>query len=235
MASRLWETDEDDEVELQNVWSAACHCGERIKQLERDNEELILVNKELRKKLICSDATGNLPAVPRLVVQRVRSSPACKVDPWAFLKELPQGILDLPRMHEVRRDLEQTQFAAGHVSFDICKSRLGSAMLDHCEITISSIFSKYPAVFKIGVTQNPVPRWRYYEKDPHDRWAHMTVLLAVPDSLSVGLVEASMIHRFQNTPGNRNVQKGGEGLHPLGEGPYFAYVVFRCLVLPAQR
>ena len=63
----------------------------------------------------------------------------------------------------------------------------------------------------------------------------MRVLAVLPDPLSAGLVEATLIHRFQNCPGNQNIRKVGEGVDSSGQGPYFVYVVFRCCVPPHKK
>ena len=245
LPSLLWDADETDGVELHKAWSSACNAtcsgcqstlaaqADTIRSLEKETQELLEMNKRLRKQLNCSGTSVNLPRLPRLAARRV-STTICRGEPWSFLKALPQGMLDLPRMREVCQDLEQSQFASGHVSFDICCSQLGSAILDHCELCICSLWNKHPAVFKIGITRNPVERWSYYSKDKFDRWAGMRVLVVLADAISVGIVEAAMIRRFENAPGCRNVQKGGEGVDFAGAGPYFVYVVFRCLVPPGR-
>ena len=244
LPSLLWDADESDGVELHRAWSSACKVtscscqatvaaqADTIRSLEKDKQELLEMNKSLRKKLNCSGTLVSLPKVPRLTARRVSTTNGNSA--WSFLKALPQSLIDLPRMREVCQALEQSQFASGHVSFDICGTQLGSGILDHCEVCISSLWSKHPAVFKIGITRNPVERWSYYAKDKFDKWSGMKVLVALADAISVGIVEAAMIQRFENAPGARNVQRGGEGVDFSGAGPFFVYVVFRCLVPPGR-
>ena len=149
---------------------------------------------------------------------------------------VPQQIAGLPRMtEEIIPDLVQTSFAGNHVVFDICQASIPSTILDHCDLTIKSLYSKYPTVFKIGITRNPISRWlQGYGQDCRQKWSLLKVLAVLPDPLSSGFVEAALIHRFQGTPGNMNVRRGGEGVDLAGAGPYFAYVAYRCLIPPRK-
>ena len=246
LTSLLW-SDEADGVELHRAWfqTEACQAAlatpcaataqmEKIQELEQDNKNLVEINQALRKQLNCSGngTTVNLPTLPRLVVKKGKTMSGG--GPGDFLNALPRDIRAHHRTQQICNDLEQSGFMPLHVSFDFDDSKLGSAILDHCELSISTLWKKFPAVFKIGITRNPAERWPYYAKDPHDKWMHMRVLAALPDSLSAGLVEAAMLYRFQATPGCRNVQRGGEGVDHTGEGPCFVYVVYRRLVPPGR-
>ena len=136
---------------------------------------------------------------------------------------------------EVIPQLESTAFAENQVMFDICGATQPSAILDHCELCIQALSSKYPAVFKIGITRDPVTRWQKgYGQDTVHKWSTIKVLAVLADAVSVGFVEAALIRRFQTTPGNMNIRRGGEGVDLSGAGPYFAYVVFRNLIPPGK-
>ena len=134
---------------------------------------------------------------------------------------------------DVIPSLESTSFADSQVVFELCGATVPSAILDHCEISINSLSAKYPAIYKIGITRNPVERWQIgYAQDTTHAWSKMKVLVAVGDPVAVGFVEAALIRRYQGSPGNMNIRRGGEGVDLSGAGPFFAYVVYRCLVPP---
>ena len=175
-----------------------------------------------------------LPLLEPDVVTKPAASQVLRRNPWYWLSCLPDNLRDLPRLQkEVIPDLESTGFMTSHISFDISKWKLASELVQHCVLSIRSIYSKSPAMFKVGLTRNPCPRWSHYVKDS-TKWMEMRVLAVVPDSLSAGLLEASLIHRFQHCPGNQNIARGGEGVNFCDPGPYFVYVVFRCLIPPKK-
>ena len=237
LPSLLWETDCEDGMQLHKEWSASQWSGsalaiqtQKVKQLEQDIGALHAIIKDLQNKLR-GDA---LPVIETCVVKKPSLSQMKCKDAWYFLSILPETIRDLPRMRkEIIPDLERSNFASGCVAFDLCDAKLASALLGHVELSIRSLTSKCPTVFKIGITRNPVARWAQgYSQDATTRWATLHVLLALPDALSAGLVEAAMISRFGSCSGNRNIQRGGEGVDMSGAGPYFVYCVVRPLCLP---
>ncbi|CAE7266410.1 unnamed protein product [Symbiodinium sp. CCMP2592] len=133
-------------------------------------------------------------------------------------------------------DLEKTNFAQGAIVFDLASSKLASSILSHSELCIRSISSKHPALYKIGVTRNPVCRWLHtgygYKLDRHVHWERMTVLHVHCNADVICLLEAALIRIFFNAPGCRNIRLGGEGIDEQSSGPFFCYVVQRVLVQP---
>ena len=138
-------------------------------------------------------------------------------DPWHWVGQLSGDVTSLPRFRdEVVRDLEKTNFAEEAIVFDLVNSKLASSILSHAELCIRSISSKHPALYKIGVTRNPVQRWLHtgygYKLDRHVQWERMTVLHAHCNADIIGLLEAALIRIFFNAPGCRNIRLGGEGM-----------------------
>ena len=234
LGSCLWETDEELTVE---DWLASqpavCCCGKhvQIRTLQQEIENLRALAQDLHIRL----KVVSLPTVPanELTVKKPAMSRKQQHDPWYWLSLLPETITGLPRMvADVIPSLQSTSFAENCVVFELCGATVPSAILDHCEISINSIFAKHPAIYKIGITRNPVERWQIgYAKDTH-AWSEMKVLVALADPVAIGFVEAALIRRYQGSPGNMNIRRGGEGVDLSGAGPYFAYVVYRCLVPP---
>jgi len=75
------------------------------------------------------------------------------------------------------------------------------------------------AIFKIGITCNPLMRWRAYERDGYEK-LH---LIYTDDQVSgVQMLEACLIDTFKCRSGCQNIARGGEG--PVGRGPYFTYL-----------
>ncbi|CAE7930987.1 unnamed protein product [Symbiodinium necroappetens] len=204
LGSCLWET---DEVVTFEEWRASqpavCCCGKdlQIRTLQDEIENLRALAQDLHVRL----KVASLPTVPanELTVKKPALSRKQQHDSWHWLSLLPQTITELPRMQsDVIPSLQSTTFAENRVVFELCGATVPSAILDHCEITINSVFAKYPALYKIGITRNPVERWQIgYAKETH-AWSEMKVLVAVGDPVAIGA------------------------------GPYFAYVVYRCLVPP---
>ncbi|CAE7717972.1 unnamed protein product [Symbiodinium sp. CCMP2592] len=134
-----------------------------------------------------------------------------RLDPWHWLKQLSEDVKCLERLHdEIVRDLQDTKFAEGAIMFDVATSNLASSILSHAELSIRSIFAKHPALFKIGVTTNPVGRWLHsaygYKLDKQVSWERMTVLHVHSNADVICLLEASLIRIFFNSPGCRNIR-----------------------------
>lgn len=189
-----------------------------------------------------SKSDRGIPLLP--LCQRPRIS-ACGdiLQDWptqVWLSSLPAQIQELPRLQlEILPSLQETSSCGGRVSFELCKSprATASACLVHAEKQIQCIFSKHPAVYKIGITLNPVHRWshpRYgYLHDTVERWQGMKVIFVSESSFAAALVESAMISKFKNCPGCRNDKPGGETASPE-RGPHFTYVVYRILVPPPR-
>eukprot|EP00439_Symbiodinium_sp_Y106_P081266 s17_g20.t1 len=154
LTSLLW-SDEADGVELHRAWfqTEACQAAlatpcaataqmEKIQELEQDNKNLVEINQALRKQLNCSGngTTVNLPTLPRLVVKKGKTMSGG--GPGDFLNALPRDIRAHHRTQQICNDLEQSGFMPLHVSFDFDDSKLGSAILDHCELSISTLWKK---------------------------------------------------------------------------------------------
>ena len=237
LGSFLWETDEP--VSTEDYLAARpsmtmCGCSVKVKLLEEEIETLRSTVRDLHLRLKVSA----LPTIPErnVTVTKPHLSMKQRSDPWYWLQMVPVQTADLPRMkQEIIPDIVRTSFADNNVLFDVCDVLIPSTILDHCEISIRSLYSKYPTIFKVGITRNPITRWlQGYSQDSRQKWSHLKVLAILPDPVSIGFVEAALIHRFQGTPGNMNVRRGGEGVDLSGAGPYFAYVAYRCLVPPRK-
>ncbi len=156
-----------------------------------------------------------------------------------WVHNLRDDVVCLSRLHlEVMPELVHSGKCSGCIIFDLPKSKSSASQVArHCEVCISKLSSKHPAVFKVGITSNPVRRWMHptygYTLDRKERWQGMKVLFVAANSFSVALLECFMISKFKGTPGCRNENPGGESACP-GEGPHFLYAVFRILVPPPR-
>ena len=245
LPSLLWDSDGEDGAGLHEAWQMqqripTCTCKgalaaemAKTRQLEQDIQMLQLVIKDLQTKV----SKAELPAIPRLVVKKPAASIMQRRIVWYWLSCLPASLRELPRLsEEIIPDLQSSGFANSRITFDVAEYKLASDLVDHCTTSVQSITAKHPAVYKIGITRNPVQRWlQGYAKDHQMHWTEMKVLALLPDPLSAGLVETALVHTFQQRPGNQNIRRGGEGVDPSGQGPYFVYVVFRCLVPPDRN
>lgn len=158
-------------------------------------------------------------------------------DQW--VRKLKPDVACLPRLQlEVLPDLWNKQYCQGCIVFQLPEiGASASQVTKHGEEVIAKLSAKHPAVYKIGITSNPVRRWLHptygYAKDTKERWQGMKIWAVTSNSLSVALLEHFMISRFQNNPGCRNIRPGGESAVP-GAGPHFAYVVARLLAPPSR-
>jgi len=95
----------------------------------------------------------------------------------------------------------------------------GSALRRAKSIVEELLQREGPAVFKIGITCNPLNRWLAYAMDGYHQF-HL--LYATEESGVVQMLEAALIDSFQERSGCRNIARGGEG--PVGKPPFFAYL-----------
>ena len=168
--------------------------------------------------------------------------PTKVMDPWHWYRNMDQELASLPRMvQEIVPSLETTNFSSGEISFHLHlgdSATAGSAVLQHCHSIVNNLFSRHPAIFKIGLTKSPLARWQNpvygYKNDRYDKWTGMKVIFAAKEALPAGLVESALIQHFLSVPGCRNVNPGGEGVDRSCHGPYFTYVVYRVLVPPSR-
>ena len=97
--------------------------------------------------------------------------------------------------------------------------------------------------FKIGITENPWPRWNMYqqEKERGIKWHHMSVVYAAPTSksntqfqsgrelalrqTSTGSMEKILIKQCARIPQCINHPNSG-GERPSDGSPHFVYIVF---------
>ena len=141
-------------------------------------------------------------------------------------------------VQEVLPELDETRYCDGRICFDLMESQLASTVLSHAESCVRGLSCRHPAVFKIGVTSNPVRRWQHsvygYAVDKHDRWQGLKVVYSHEHPQSVSFLEAALIRVFFETPGCRNIRLGGEGLDQNAAGPFFCYIAFRVLAPPGK-
>ena len=234
LASVLWDDDEDVDALLLEWKKPDNPLTVRSKaKLVVDNSDDVPERPEIHPVLKL-DLVVEKPGLLKL--RRTR-------DPWYWLQQVSQEVKGLPRLQqEVIHDLERTQFANGAIVFDLPTSSLASSILSHAELCIRSISSKHPALYKVGVTRNPVARWLHtgygYKVDRQVSWERMTVLHAHSNADVVCLLEAALIRIFFNSSGCRNIRLGGEGLGDPGDqsgGPFFCYVVQHVLVPPKRK
>ena len=230
LSSLLWESDEEDGQSLHEAWCSVraaqeCVCKTALaaevaktKQLEQDLQTLQLIIQELQQKLKKTE----FPVLPRLVVSKPSLSSASRGNPWYWLAHLPKGVQDLPRLREeIIPDLQSSGFGSSRIAFDVCEWKVASDLLDHCMLSVQSVFSKYPAVYKVGITRNPVLRWcQGYAKDPHTQWTEMRILALTPDPLSSGLIESSLIRCFQKSLAIRTFAVGVKEWTLKVRGPF---------------
>ncbi|CAE7283808.1 unnamed protein product [Symbiodinium microadriaticum] len=219
LASLLWDGDEDAESLLQAWGNEPSGCSGLGSDYE-DSAAKLTQNSEQPSLVPDVAAVQPLPVVVEKPGLRklIRTR-----DPWHWVKQLSGDVTSLDRFrNEVVPDLEQTNFAQGEILFNLANSRLSSGVLSHAEVCIRSIFSKNPALYKIGVTRNPVRRWLHsgygYKLDRHVQWERMIVLHAHCNADVICLLEAALIRIFFNAPGCRNIRLGGEGLDEQSSG-----------------
>ena len=235
LASLLWEDEEPDNLLAE--WSSNASHVPLETPLSNCNSARDLINAVEAQPL-----EEKLPAVPTKILTVLQPSLKRRrlEDPWYWLEELPEALRNLPRMQsEVIRDLENSGFSGGAISFDIPKNcSLASGILQHAELSIRSLSSKHPALHKIGITSNPVRRWEHTEygyKHDKQRWDKMTIVHIHADAHAICLLEAALIRIFFGTSGCRNIRAGGEGVPSEATGPFFCYIVHRLLVPPKVK
>ena len=253
LPSVLWETDCDPE-ESRQEWFGQPACLKRIAVpdtpvhvqlndktllLQQENSKLRTVITGMQRQLNQSESSGGY-RTEASKKRPVRST--TPVDPWHWLQMLSPDVAELPRMvEEVIPALETTKFCNGAVKFEIFSgdsAASASTLLSHCQSIVESIYSRHPAIFKIGLTKSPVPRWSNpvygYAHDKFERWTGMRMLFLHKEALPAGLVESALIQYFRSVPGCRNSNPGGEGVDASCPGPYFVYVVYHVLTPPKR-
>ena len=244
LQSVLWESENDPE-DLRVEWfgkqappTVAAAVDATTASLREENVKLRGIIQELQKQVFkLSNNAEYVQRAPKKLPTMTR-----KLGDWDWLNNIDPSIAKLPRMmEEVVPSLKETHFGRGAIKFDLHYGNcavVASTVLAHCQASVESIFARHPAIFKIGLTKCPVPRWNNkvygYLHDVHEKWSSMKILFVHSEALAAGLVEAALIQYFQGVPGCRNINQGGEGVDKNCPGPYFTYVVYRVLTPPAQ-
>lgn len=238
LASVLWDTDlevsDQEGYQIQEVDAV-----QKTRRLEKENADLLAEVTHLRQENTLLKIPKPMPTEPS---QLCRTRPEL-LRTWPlqrWVANLGEDVLRLPRLwQEILPQLHDSNNCSERILFDLCKSSKATAstILSHAERTVENLFKKYPAVFKVGISSNPVKRWSHplygYALDKRECWLGMKILAACETSFSAALVESSLIRIFQSSPGCRNDRPGGETPSP-DEGPHFTYVVYRIL-LPPQK
>ena len=231
LASQLWDT---DDVHVSFVTSTTSVTSQKDASLH----ELQLENESLRQRvdnLLAEVQELQARATPSLPPQnQINEVGACFKEPW--LQNVRADVVHLPRLQaEILPQLLDSGYCNGKLTFDIPKNPRASAsqVTRHVENAVSRLSCKHPAVFKIGISANPVVRWNHtvygYARDRREKWQGMKVISINANSFSAALLESVLISKFRGTPGCRNENPGGETACP-GEGPHFTYVVYKILV-----
>ena len=234
LASMLWDTDSVEEhIPLYDYGSR-----EMIQHLKDENQclrdELSALREYVNKQgKDCSEQNEGASTLSHATECLARDWPT---QPW--ISRLRKDVANLPRLtNEILPELTSTRDCSASILFDLAKSPKASVALQHAERVVASLSLKYPAVFKIGITSDPVRRWmhpRYgYCHDRKEKWQAMKVVFVSDTSYSAALVESVLIAKFKGVPGCRNECPGGESASPEC-GPHFAYVVFRILLPPLK-
>ena len=251
LPSVLWETDCDPE-ESRQEWFGQPACLKRIAVPETPlqlNEKGLLLQENSKLRSVITGMQRQLNLLGSSGGYRTEASqkrPAVRstthLDPWHWLQTLSPDVAQMPRMvEEVIPALETTKFCNGAIQFQIFSgdsAASASTLLSHCQSIIESIYSRHPAIFKIGLTKSSVPRWSNpvygYAHDKFERWTGMRLLFLDKEALPAGLVESALIQYFKSVPGCRNDNPGGEGVDASCPGPYFVYVVYHVLTPPKR-
>lgn len=78
-------------------------------------------------------------------------------------------------------------------------------------------------VFKLGLTSDPVLRWKFYQED---NYTHMAILHVSTNFGLIQMLEAALIASWIEEKGCRNQKYGGEGPPVSKEKQFhFVYVV----------
>ena len=239
LASILWDSDLDpaEHDDARNIFEV-----EPCQKLRKVQDE----NKRLLEEVARLEKENSVLKIPRPLTtepSQLHQSRSELLSTWPMQKwisNLRDDVLRLPRLwQEIIPQLHDSRNCSEHILFDLCQSPTAKAstVLSHAEQCIRNLFRKYPAVFKVGITSNPVNRWSHsvygFALDKREGWLGMKILAVCDTSFSAALVESALIRIFQSSPGCRNDRPGGE-TPSIDEGPHFAYVVYRILLPPQQ-
>ena len=223
LASQLWDTDDVD------TNPASCIRDDNhgaMQELQLENQRL----KDQVSHLLAEVQELKSRTIPPTVQcqQETIALKECWKEPW--IQSLRQDVIHLPRLQlEILPQLLESGYCQGKLSFDLPRSRAtASQVTKHAENSVSKISCQHPAVFKIGITANPIVRWEHhvygYALCRREKWQGMKILSITSNSFSAALLESFLISKYRGTPGCRNENPGGETASPV-EGPHFTYVV----------
>lgn len=238
LASVLWDADlEAKPCDIFGTREVEVSQSQPIRELEERNAKLLQQVSDLQREIQLLKIPKPLPTV--LCGEQPSHSELLRAWPkQIWLGNLRADVVALPRLrHEILPQLHESNNCSGSILFDLCMSPKApaSAILSHAEKCIQQLSRKYPAVFKIGISSNPIQRWTHklygYVWDKRECWHGMKIVAVSGESFSAALIESALIRLFQNTPGCRNDRPGGETQSP-DEGPHFTYVVYKILLPP---
>ena len=234
LASALWETDDNDT----HPSEVLCFQGGSFNELQRENG---LLKEQVRQLLAEVEELKSRSSTPHSI-QLCQTDSVQLGERWKqpWLQNLRHDVLPLPRLEaEILPELLESGNCDGKIVFEIPRNPrcTASQVTNHVVETVAKLSCKHPAVYKIGITVNPVLRWRHpvygYSRDNRDKWEGMKVIAINSNSFSAALLESLLISKFKGKPGCRNTNPGGETSCP-GPGPHFTYVVYRILVPPPR-
>lgn len=260
LASELWDTDSDlldtplfavGEPSKRNQCGSCCLAETTIKKqfeveldglrqtiLQLEAEKLDLRDRIQKLKDDLSSTTLQLFEVQKFM-RPIGGRPGLKTEPAtadSWLSDIGH-LIEQPSFNQFYQ--QWVRFASQEITFALCKQDQMNAnrILSHCEWVVHSLGRKHPVVYKIGITENVIDRWcnkpYCYKSDKADVWHGMVVLFVGADSLTCGMVESFLIHRFLGRSGCRNSQLGGETAKPSCN-LYFTYCVYRILAPPLK-
>ena len=230
LASILWDTEDEippcsvnsghSELQLEND-----HLRDKVQQLE---VEVAALKQRLLMQAPCSN-----PSNDSVEMDFGRWG---LLYPW--LHRLRNDIARLPRLcAEILPLLDGTKCCEGRIQFDLHANRHATAsqVAKHVCASVARLSSRHPAVFKVGITVNPIHRWMHrlygYCHDHREKWQGMRVVAVNASAFTGALLETILISTYKETPGCRNESPGGETASPA-DGPHFVYVVYRILTPP---
>ena len=95
----------------------------------------------------------------------------------------------------------------------------GAVLMRSKSIVEQLVNSHHPTAYKIGISCNPLMRWRSYEREGY---ANMYLVDCSEEAGWIQMLEAALIFMFKGKRGCQNIAAGGEG--PVGRAPFFVYV-----------
>lgn len=238
LASILWESDSEQVEQADSYFGVANSRQNQWRELQLENDFLKSKVQQLSSEIEGLRKQIGILSLPPKEMAPIDFGPCGTNERW--IHNLRREVVGLLRLHrEVLPELKDSGYCSGRITFDLPNAKANASQVTrHCENSIRKLSTKYPVVFKLGITANPVRRWMHptygYALDRIERWQGMKVFSATSHSFSAALLEGFMISLFKGTPGCRNEKPGGESACP-GEGPHFTYVVFRVLEPPMVR